>query len=85
MPGGPRPPLDVVASWPAPNYINPEGRGPVTSRLAYALSPITFFLVFGRLWVRFYVQRNSGVDDWLMIAALVIFLLHFAWLPELTV
>ena len=71
MPGGPNPPLAVVASWPPPNYVNPEGRGKVTSYIAYVLSPITFFVIFTRLWVRFYQQRNAGVDDWLMIASLV--------------
>lgn len=71
MPGGPKPPLEVIASWPAPNYINPEGRGTVTSNLAYVLSPITFFIYFARLWVRFFLQRNAGIDDWLMVAALV--------------
>jgi hypothetical protein len=44
----------------------------VTSVIAYVLSPITFFIVFARLWVRFRLQRNAGVDDWLMVAALVI-------------
>jgi hypothetical protein len=43
----------------------------VTSVLAYVLTPITFFIVFARLWVRFRLQRNAGVDDWLMVAALV--------------
>ena len=75
MPGGPHPPLSVVASWPAPNYVNPEGRGRVTTIIAGVLSPITFFVIFARIWVRFYLQRNPGMDDWLMIAALVFSLL----------
>jgi hypothetical protein len=71
MPGGPRPPLEVIATWPPANLVNPEGRGTVTSIIAGVLSPITFFVVFARLWVRFRLQRNAGWDDWLMIAALV--------------
>jgi hypothetical protein len=71
MPGGPHPPLEVVASWPAPNLVNPEGRGMVTTVLAAIFTPITIFVVFARLWVRFRLQRNAGVDDWLMIASLV--------------
>jgi hypothetical protein len=71
MPGGPRPPLEVIATWPPANLVNPEGRGTVTSIIAGVLSPITFFVVFSRLWVRFYLQRNAGWDDWLMVAALV--------------
>jgi hypothetical protein len=72
MPGGPHPPLEVIASWPPANLVNPEGRGTVTTIIAGVLSPITFFIVFARLWVRFHLQRNAGWDDWLMIAALVI-------------
>jgi hypothetical protein len=71
MPGGPHPPLEVVASWPAPNLVNPEGRGMVTTILAAVFTPITIFVVFARLWVRFRLQRNPGVDDWLMVTALV--------------
>jgi hypothetical protein len=71
MPGGPRPPLEVIATWPPANLVNPEGRGTVTSIIAGVLSPITFFVVFARLWVRFRLQRNAGWDDWLMVAALV--------------
>jgi hypothetical protein len=71
MPGGVRPPLEVIASWPPANLVNPEGRGTVVTPIAAILSPITFFVVFARLWVRFYLQRNAGVDDWLMVAAIV--------------
>jgi hypothetical protein len=71
MPGGPHPPLEVVASWPAPNLVNPQGRGMVTTVLAAIFTPITIFVVFARLWVRFRLQRNAGVDDWLMIVSLV--------------
>lgn len=72
MPGGVRPPLEVVFSWPPANTVNPESRGTVTTPLAAVLSPITFFIYFARLWVRFRLQRNAGVDDWLMVAALVL-------------
>ncbi|KAF3005201.1 hypothetical protein E8E13_010809 [Curvularia kusanoi] len=70
MPGGPHPPLEVIASWPPANLVNPAGRGRVTTWLACAFSPITFFCIFARLWVRFRLQRSPGWDDWLMIAAL---------------
>lgn len=70
MPGGTNPPLSVIASWPPPNYDNPEGRGRVTSNIAFVLTPITFFTVFSRLWVRFYMQRNAGWDDWFMVISL---------------
>jgi hypothetical protein len=43
----------------------------VTTVLAAIFTPITIFVVFARLWVRFRLQRNAGVDDWLMIVSLV--------------
>lgn len=85
MPGGPNPPLSVIASWPPPNHVNPEGRGRVTSNIAFVLTPITFFIVFSRLWVRFYMQRNAGWDDWLMVVALVIYPLSHDASHSLTV
>ena len=47
----------------------------VTTILAAIFTPITIFVVFARLWVRFRLQRNAGIDDWLMVAALVIIIL----------
>jgi hypothetical protein len=85
MPGGPRPPLAVIASWPPANLVNPEGRGRVTTVIAGVLSPITFFIVFARLWVRFYLQRSAGWDDWLMAAALVYSLISHKVFHSLTI
>jgi hypothetical protein len=84
MPGGLRPPPEVIASWPPANTVNPEGRGTVTSIIAGVLSPFTFFVIFARLWVRFRLQRNAGWDDWLMIAALVFPLLSHQVVRSLT-
>jgi hypothetical protein len=84
MPGGLRPPPEVIASWPPANTVNPEGRGTVTSIIAGVLTPITFFMIFARLWVRFYLQRNSGWDDWLIVASLVFSLLPKYVLYSLT-
>jgi hypothetical protein len=56
----------------------------VTSIIAGVLSPITFFMVFARLWVRFYLQRNAGLDDWLMIAAIVMPMFSCKLLHSLT-
>jgi hypothetical protein len=77
MPGGPRPPLEVIASWPPANLVDPEGRGTVATPIAAILSPITFFVIFARLWVRFYLQRNAGWDDWFMVAAIVCLIVPF--------
>lgn len=65
------PPPEVVASWPRPNYANPETRGPdlivagvVT--LVFALIALTL-----RLYVRLRIMRKTEMDDWVMVAATV--------------
>jgi len=63
------PPPDVVASWPAPNYTNPETRGPaliIVDLLAVSISTICLGL---RLYVRARIVRSVGWDDWLMVGA----------------
>lgn len=67
-----QPPPEVRASWPAPNFTNPETRGPalVTVELL-ALSISSLFLGL-RLYVRTRVVRSSlDWDDWLMVAGAV--------------
>jgi hypothetical protein len=71
MPGGIHPPLEVIASWPAPNFHNPDTRPKTILILACVLGPMTVCLVLARLWVRIRMQNKAGMDDWLMIAALV--------------
>ncbi len=65
------PPPDLVASWPAPNYTNPETRGPaliIVELLAVSISTICLGL---RLYVRVRIVRSVGWDDWLMVGATV--------------
>ena len=65
------PPPDVVASWPTPNYTNPETRGPaliIVELLAVSISTICLGL---RLYVRARIVRSVGWDDWLMVGATV--------------
>ncbi|PVH92815.1 hypothetical protein DM02DRAFT_477774, partial [Periconia macrospinosa] len=81
MPGGIHPPLEVIASWPAPNYHNPARRPRATTYLACVMSPIATFFIFARLWVRFYMQRNAGWDDWLMVAATPFIIALFVLIP----
>ncbi|PVI02442.1 hypothetical protein DM02DRAFT_492362, partial [Periconia macrospinosa] len=72
MPGGIHPPIEVILSWPVPNYDDPVTRPMVGTVLASIFGPISLFLVFARLWVRIYMQRNPDWDDWAMLAAVVI-------------
>ena len=63
--------LEIVASWPEPNYVDPETRGNgvvVVSILFGLLGTIVTAL---RLLTRLYVTRTFGLDDWFIIVAWV--------------
>ena len=70
MPGGLRPPFDVIASW-TPNYTNPPTAGEGIVILTIVLLVITYVVVFMRLWARFYLTKNRGIDDALIIFNMV--------------
>ena len=64
-------PPEVVASWPRPNYINPETRGP--DLIIAGLVTLVFALICCalRLYVRIRIMRKTAMDDWMMVAATV--------------
>ncbi|WEW55337.1 hypothetical protein PRK78_000766 [Emydomyces testavorans] len=70
MPGGFHPPPKVVASWPTPNYVNPTERGPGVVIIASIFSALSLTIAGLRLWVRFKVQREPGLDDYIISVAL---------------
>lgn len=51
--------------------MNPALRPDSIVFMAYVLGPITLLTSIGRLWVRIFHQKSAGVDDWLMLAAIV--------------
>lgn len=70
MPGGTTTPFEVISSWPA-RSDNPVRRGwglTVFTALAYILS-ITILAL--RLWARHIIQRNAGLDDMVILFAVV--------------
>lgn len=62
-------PLSVILSWPQPNYVNPETRGPGI----YVISPIFLgtatIVVFFRLYARVVIRRWFGLDDAFILVA----------------
>ena len=71
MPGGFHPPPSVIASWPEPNYVDPEARGKgliVTSGI-FGIS--AFLVVVARLAVRIRIHRRLGLDDYFLTLGLV--------------
>lgn len=70
MPGGIHPSAAVVASWPKPNYENPISRTGLVPVLVL-FTVLSVLMVSARLVVRGYMQRNMGVDDWLILVGMV--------------
>jgi hypothetical protein len=64
-------PVEVMLSWPLPNYQNPETRGNSLLIVNAVLMSLVTFVVFLRLYVRVYLLRWFGIDDLFIIIALV--------------
>ncbi|KAK7402916.1 hypothetical protein QQX98_011314 [Neonectria punicea] len=65
------PPADVVASWPKPNYDNPVSRGPALLIVELTIASIAIVTLMARLYVRIFKVNKSGLDDWLMLGAMI--------------
>lgn len=64
-------PIEVIATWPAGNYLNPQTRGNTLIIVNIILMSLVTFVVFLRLYVRVYLLRWFGIDDLFIIVALV--------------
>jgi hypothetical protein len=71
MPGGTHPPLTVILSWPNPNYVNPPRHGWGLTIGIVVISALAVLTVCARMWARLRLQKNGGIDDVFIVAALV--------------
>jgi hypothetical protein len=71
MPGGPHPPLAVILSWPAPNYVNPESQGNALVVVSLLLASLATVLVVLRISTRVWIIRHPGADDFFVVLGLV--------------
>lgn len=71
------PPLDVILSWPEPNYVNPETRGNALLVVNILFLAICFVAVAARLWARLRILHSAGLDDLLITIAMVRLLIYF--------
>ena len=71
MPGGIHPPPQVIASWPAPNYENPQTQGPALMAVTILLSAVGVFTVAARVYSRIVITKVPGLDDALAVGSLV--------------
>ena len=65
------PPPSVIDSWPEPNYVNPETRGPRLLITQLIFVPLALLVLLARLYVRIFVVRRAGWDDCLMVMDMV--------------
>jgi hypothetical protein len=65
------PPISVLAKWPVPNYDDPVTRSKVVLITSCALGSVMLVTVGARMWARAIIQKNAGLDDWIITAAMV--------------
>jgi hypothetical protein len=65
------PPPEVVESWPAPNYVDPETRGQSLLVVNITLLGLCLIALAARLWSRLVILRSPGLDDLFITIAIV--------------
>ncbi len=69
------PPLEVLNSWPTPNYENPVTRGNANIILNVVLYSFLIFFVGLRVFTRTRLAGTFGADDVFILLAVVSYLL----------
>jgi hypothetical protein len=64
-------PPEVIATWPKPNYVNPEVRGPDLIIAGLVTLVFAIISVVLRMYVRIRIMRKTDWDDWFMVLASV--------------
>ncbi|KAL8779319.1 MAG: hypothetical protein Q9213_006999 [Squamulea squamosa] len=62
---------EIVATWPKPNYVNPETRGPALTVVNIVFIILVFLFVGLRYYTRIRITKSFGLDDWVIGASLV--------------
>ncbi|KAK7546004.1 hypothetical protein IWX92DRAFT_195210 [Phyllosticta citricarpa] len=82
MPGGLHPPLELYHAWQTDQFPHGERRDWSIVIIVTLFGVLAYATVAARLWARVMVNRNSGLDDALIVVALVCRLEH-RWSPVL--
>lgn len=64
-------PLDVLLSFPVPNYVDPPTRGPALAVVNIIFIALVVAAVSLRVYTRLFVNRWFGSDDIFIVLALV--------------
>ncbi|CAK3894328.1 unnamed protein product [Lecanosticta acicola] len=65
------PPVEVILSWPTPNYLDPPTRGEALLVLMVLFSALVLIAVLGRFYSRVIVKKGFGWDDSMIVLALI--------------
>ncbi|KAI9815764.1 MAG: hypothetical protein M1827_002160 [Pycnora praestabilis] len=65
------PPLAVIATWPIPNYENPETHGPACFDINIIFQVLALVVVGMRFYTRLRITGSFGIDDVLVGLALI--------------
>ncbi|KIW00182.1 uncharacterized protein PV09_08223 [Verruconis gallopava] len=65
------PPADVQAKWPPRNSVNPVTAGPALNVISILFCVLAYIVVALRIYVRGWLLRSFGVDDWLILICLL--------------
>lgn len=65
------PPLEVMATWPTPNYVDPPTRGHGVLVVNIICICLAFLVVMLRLYTRIRITCSFGVDDVFITLGLV--------------
>jgi hypothetical protein len=63
--------LQILESWPKPNYTNPETRGPGVIYINSVLYSLVVAVVGIRTYTRLFISRSFGLDDSFILIAMV--------------
>lgn len=65
------PPPEILMTWPKPNYIDPHTRGPGVLIVNIVCVSVAFIVTLLRLYTRFRITCSPGIDDILIVIAMV--------------
>ena len=66
------PPVNVILSWPTPNYTNPTDiRGPQLLIVTLIFFPIAVCMVALRVFTHLRLSKAFGVDDLILVTATI--------------
>ncbi|KAF2419050.1 hypothetical protein EJ08DRAFT_44817 [Tothia fuscella] len=72
MPGGLSPPIEVILKWaPLIDYEHPERSGYGVVVLTGVLLGLAYIVVGMRLWARYRIVKNAGIDDVLILLNMI--------------